>query len=68
MTRHHAVFALFMKEDTSQCVYLGLLHIDDGKKDIEMVFETIAKSLKEWGLDVDKCIAFGFDIYVIKQS
>jgi hypothetical protein len=39
MTGHLAVFALFMKEDTSQCVYLGLLHIDDGKKDIEMVLK-----------------------------
>ena len=43
MIGHLTVFALFMEEDMSQCVFLGLLHIDDGKKDIEVVFETIAK-------------------------
>ena len=68
MIGHLVVFALFMEEGMPQCVFLDLLRIHDGKKDVKVIFETITKSMKEWGLDANKCIAFGFDIYVIKQS
>ena len=44
----------------SQYVFLCLLHIDDGKKCAKLFFESLTKSMKEWGLDVDKCIAFSY--------
>ena len=42
-------------------MFLGLLHIIDGKKDVALIFDTLLTSLKEWGLDTDKCVAFGSD-------
>ena len=61
VTGHLVVFASFVEEGMPQCVFLGLIHIEDGKKDAEVIFETLIRNMKEWGLDVDKCVAFGSD-------
>ena len=37
------------------------MHIVDGKKDVALIFEILLTSLKEWRLNTDKCVAFGFD-------
>ena len=44
MTGHLVVFAIFVEECLPQCVFLGLLHIDDGKKDVGIIFESLTKS------------------------
>lgn len=40
---------------------MGLLHISDGKKNVEVTFETLTKSMKKWDFEVNKCIAFSSD-------
>ena len=60
-TRHLVVFATFVEEGEVASVFLGLLQIVDGKKDATLIYETLPISLKEWGLDVNKCVAFGLD-------
>ena len=55
------VFATFVEDGDIVCVFLGLLHITDGKKDAALIFDTLLTSLKEWRLDTDKCVAFGSD-------
>ena len=66
MTSHLVVFALSMEEGMPQCVFSCLLDIGDGKKDVKVIFEALTKCMTEWGLDVDKCIASGFDTHVVK--
>lgn len=38
LTSHLMVFTTFVEEGMSQCVFLGLLHTNDGRKDIEIAF------------------------------
>ena len=61
VTCHLVVFASFVEEGLALCVFLGLLHIEEGKKDACIIFETLTRSMKEWGLDFDKCVGFGSD-------
>ena len=61
VTGHLVVFASFVEEGLPLCVFLGLLHIEEGKKDACIIFETLTKSMKEWELDFDKCVGFGSD-------
>ena len=61
VTGHLVVFATFVEEGEVASVFLGLLQIADGKKDATLIYETLLTSLKEWGLDVNKCVAFGLD-------
>ena len=50
-----------MEEGEVASVFLGLLQIADGKKDATLIYKTSLTSLKEWKLDVNKCVAFGSD-------
>jgi hypothetical protein len=61
VTCHLVVFASFVEEGILFYVFLGLLHIEEGKKDTCIIFETLIKNMKEWGLDFDKCVGFGSD-------
>jgi hypothetical protein len=61
VTGHLVVFASFVEEGLSLCVFLGLLHIEEREKNAYIIFETLTKSMKEWGLDFDKCVGFGSD-------
>jgi hypothetical protein len=58
---HLVVFASFIEEELPLCVFFGLLHIEKEKKNACIIFETLTKSMKEWGLDFDKCVGFGSD-------
>ena len=40
------MFATFVEEGMSQCVFLDLLHIDDNKKVVEVIFITLTISMK----------------------
>ena len=44
---HLVVFATFVEDGDIVCVFLGLLHITDGKKDIALIFDTLLTSLKK---------------------
>jgi hypothetical protein len=61
VTGHLVVFASLVEEELSLCVFFGLLHIEEGKKNICIIFEILTKSIKEWGFDFDKCVGFGSD-------
>lgn len=56
MTHHFMVVASFVEKGMPQFVIRSL---DDSKKDVEVVFETMTKSMKGNDSDVDKCIPFG---------
>ena len=38
-----------------------MLHIEEGKKDAYIIFETLTKNMKEWRLDFNKYVGFGSD-------
>jgi hypothetical protein len=59
VTGHLVVFSSFVEKGLPLCVFLGLLHIEEGKKDAYIIFETLTRTMKEWGLDFDKCVGFG---------
>jgi hypothetical protein len=61
VTGHLVVFASFTESSLPSCVFLGLLYIIDGKKDSALIFNILLFSMKEWGLDFDKCLGFGSD-------
>ena len=42
---HLVVFAIFIEDGVPTCVFLGLLHIPGGKKDVCMIYELILTSL-----------------------
>ena len=44
---HFVVFASFIVEDLILCVFLGLLHIEEEKKNVCITFETLTKSMNE---------------------
>ena len=33
----------------------------DGKKDSKLIFDTLMDAVKTWGLDMKKCVGFGYD-------
>ena len=37
------------------------MHIEEGKKNACIIFETLTRNIKELGLDFDKCVGFGSD-------
>ena len=41
--------------------FLGLLEIANGRKDAKEIFQKLLTSMKEWGLDLGKCVVFGSD-------
>ena len=47
------------------------MHIEEGKKNICIIFETLTRSMKKRGLDFDKCVGFGSDgasTMIVKQN
>ena len=62
-TGHVVVFGIFVKEDLPISVFLGLFEVPNNKKDASLIFEGLQKRIKEWGLDVEKCVSFGSDGY-----
>ena len=50
-----------MEEGLPISVFLGLFEVPNGKKDAGLIFEGLQKRIKEWGLDVEKCVSFGSD-------
>lgn len=71
VTCHFVVFASFVEEDLPLCIFLILLHIEEGKKDACIIFETLIRSMKEWRLEYDKCVGFrsdGASTTIVKQN
>lgn len=62
---HLMVFATYFKEDMSWCVFLGLLHINDSRKYIQVIFTILRRSMKEWDIDIDKHIIFNYNGVII---
>ena len=60
-TGHVVVFGTFVKEGLPISVFLDLFKVPIGKKDAGLIFEGLQKIIKEWGLDVEKCVSFGLD-------
>ena len=54
-----------MEECISNVYFLVFLHIIDDKKDVRIIFKALTKSMKEWGLEIYKCIVFGCDDVVM---
>ena len=40
---------------------MGLFEVPNGKKDVDLIFGGLQKRIKEWDLDVEKCMSFGSD-------
>ena len=55
--------ATFIDDELPVSIFLGLLDIANGKKNAEEIFQKLLKSVKEWGLDLSKRVAFGSDGY-----
>lgn len=58
---HVVVFATFIEDRLLISIFLGLLQIANDRKDAEFFFEKLLKFVKERGLDLSKCVAFGSD-------
>lgn len=58
---HLVIFAIFLKGSVVTTSFLGLLWIVDGQKSSRVIFDLLIDVLKTWGLDMNKCIGFGFD-------
>ena len=56
---HLVVFAIFLEDGVSICIFSCLLYIPRGKKDVFMIYELILIFLNKWGLDLDKFVGFG---------
>jgi len=61
VTGRVVVFASFVEEGLPITAFLGLLEISGGKKDAQIIFYCLLKSIEKWGLDIQKCVGFGFD-------
>ena len=61
VTGHLVVFATIVEEGLPVTLFLGLLHIEGGKKDATIIFETVVKNLRNWGFDLKKWVAFRSD-------
>ena len=57
-TGHIVVFGTFVEEGLPISFFLGLFEVPNNKKDAGLIFEDLQKRIKEWGLDVEKCISF----------
>ena len=60
-TGHVVVFGTFVEEDLPISVFLDLFEVPIGKKDAGLIFEGLQKRIKEWNLNVEKCVSFGID-------
>ena len=60
-TGHVVVFGTFVDEGLPISVFLGLFEVPNYKKDAGLIFEGLQKRIKEWSLDVEKCVSFGSD-------
>ena len=58
---HVVVFATFIEDRLLISIFLGLLQIANDRKNAEFFFEKLLKFVKERGLDLSKCVAFGSD-------
>ena len=61
VTWHIVVFASFVEEGLPIVVFLGLIQIEDGKKDSKQIFEALLVALKKWNLNLDNFVGFGSD-------
>ena len=59
VTCHPVVIVRFIKKYLHFCVFLGLLHIEEGRKNACIIFETLTMNIKKLILDFDKCVKFG---------
>jgi hypothetical protein len=48
ITNHLVQFATFVEDGEAVCMFLGLLGIKDGTKNVVLIFEKLLMSLKEW--------------------
>jgi hypothetical protein len=55
------VFATIIEEGLPVTLFLGLLQIEEDKKDSIMIYETLISSIRKWGLDLKKFVGFGSD-------
>ena len=58
---HLVVFVTYLEASLPITCFLDLLWIVDGKKDSKLIFDTLMNVVKTWGLDMKKCVGFGFD-------
>ena len=58
---HVVVFGTFVEKGLPISVFLDLFEVPSSKKDVGVIFEALQKKIKEWGLDVEKCVSFGSD-------
>ena len=58
---HVVVFGTFVEEGLPISIFLGLFGVPNNKMDASLICEGLQKRIKEWGLEVEKCISFGSD-------
>jgi len=49
ITGHLVVFASIVEEGLPVTLFLGLLEIEEGKKDTVVIYETLISSIRKWG-------------------
>ena len=59
VTGHVVVFATFVEDELPVSIFLDLLKIANGRKNVEENFQKLLKSMKVWGLDLNNCVASG---------
>jgi hypothetical protein len=58
---HLVIFATFLEGGVVTTSFLGLLWLVDGQKSSSVIFDLLIGALKTWGLDMNKCVGFGYD-------
>ena len=58
---HLIVLATFVENGFHMSVFLGLLEINNGRKDAQEFFYYLFLGVKEWGLDLQKYVSIEFD-------
>jgi len=53
VTSNLVLFAFFVEESLLFCFFLGLLHIEDEKEDVYIIFEKLTRSINEYGLNFE---------------
>lgn len=61
VTGHLVVFATIIEEGLPVTLFLGLLPIEGGKKDANVIYETLLSKLRRWELNLRKFLGFGSD-------
>ena len=61
VTDHVVIFATFAEEIIPITAFLGLFEIHGGKNDAQFIYNCLIKSIKEWGLDMQRCVGCGSD-------